>query len=157
MASSESCREVIHQHSITGGQSIYMFAHITAHRLSVSSGSGGFHEVDGLLWSIIIGPDFLPAVNPVFTLRISDFWYNVGRFINLLAFIAQIYVFFTYIGKCTGEKVLTIPCLVFSLLALSPFLHYTSFFLFFKLVFVVWKLNKQLHRSSDFSGLMEIT
>ena len=48
MASSESCREVIHQHSITGGRSVCLFAHVTAASQPLGCSSrGGFHEEDG--------------------------------------------------------------------------------------------------------------
>lgn len=48
MASSESCREVIRQHSITGGQSVCLFAHVTAAFQPLGCSSrGGFHEEGG--------------------------------------------------------------------------------------------------------------
>lgn len=52
MASSASCREVIRQHSITGGQNISSVrprhsSCVQAFSFSVSSSRGGFHEEDG--------------------------------------------------------------------------------------------------------------
>lgn len=45
----ERCCEVIGQHSITGGRSVFLHAHVMAASwVSVGSCRGGFHEEDGL-------------------------------------------------------------------------------------------------------------